>query len=275
MPIKQNFGLIYESNGNIPPQERFLSVQYMRHSSNHGDGQVADDSILAIAVNMIAAPREALQTLKLKTAALAPLSVIVIANAAIILAYYSQVDLTWLVETDMQNSPRELTQEQREAAADFMGDTSPMLLGSIGALAATVVLALLFVLNAAWLSGISLLSNDGIGFRYWFSMICWCALPLVFGYAASLVNLFVSDATFLPADRINPLSFSSLLNIESANGRMLRQSMQSLDITAIWSMALVVFGYHTWTQRSLLKSALIVFSPAVLIFGTILYVTSG
>ena len=275
MPIKQNFGLICESNGNIPPQERFLSVQYMRHSSNHGDGQIADDSILAIAVNMIAAPREALQALRLKTAALAPLSVIVIANAAIILAYYSQVDLTWLVETAMQNSSQELTQEQREAAADFMGDTSPMLLGSIGALAATVVLALLFVLNAAWLSGISLLSNDGIGFRYWFSMICWCALPLVFGYAASLVNLFVSDATFLPADRINPLSFSSLLNIESANGRMLRQSMQSLDITAIWSMALVVFGYHTWTQRSLLKSALIVFSPAVLIVGTILYVTSG
>ena len=247
----------------------------MRHSSNHGDGQIADDSILAIAVNMIAAPREALQALRLKTAALAPLSVIVIANAAIILAYYSQVDLTWLVETDMQNSSQELTQEQREAAADFMGDTSPMLLGSIGALAATVVPALLFVLNAAWLSGISLLSNDGIGFRYWFSMICWCALPLVFGYAASLVNLFVSDATFLPADRINPLSFSSLLNIESANGRMLRETMQSLDITAIWSMTLVVFGYHTWTQRSLLKSALIVFSPAVLIVGTILYVTSG
>ena len=247
----------------------------MRHSSNTGDDQIADDSILAIAVNMIAAPRDALQALKLKTAALAPLSVIVIANAAVILAYYSQVDLTWLVETDMQNSPQELTQEQREAATNFMEGTSPMLLGSIGALAATAILTLLFVLNAVWLSCISLLSNDGIGFRNWFSMICWCAIPLVFGYAASLVNVFVSDATFLPADRINPLSFSSLLNLESANGQMMRQSLQSLDITAIWSMGLAVFGYHTWTQRGLQKSALIVFSPAILVFGTILYVTGG
>lgn len=127
------------SNGNIPPKRDFSSSKVMRHSSNHGAGQEADDGILAIAVNMIAAPRK--------------------------------------------------------AATDFMEGTSPMFLESIGALAATVVLTLLFVLNAAWLSGISLLSNDGIGFRNWFSMICWCALPLVFGYAASLVNILVSHAT--------------------------------------------------------------------------------
>jgi hypothetical protein len=55
----------------------------------------------------------------------------------------------------------------------------------------------------------------------------------------------------------------------------MRQSVQSLDITTIWSMVLGVYAYQLWTQRNLFKSALIVLAPAILIFGSIWYFTSS
>jgi len=236
---------------------------------------MAKPSALTTAVNMIAAPREALQALKLRPTVLAPLLAIIVANAVLLLTYYNLVDLIWLVETSLQNAPQDLTEEQREAATNAMENLSPMVLGSIAAISAIVFLTLWFFLNAAYLAGVSLLTGDDFRLKNWFSMICWCSLPLVFGYGASMVNLLVSDATFLRADRMNPLSFASLLELDSAGASTLRQSLQSIDITAIWSMALGVFAYHVWTRRSVLKSVAIVLAPPILIFGTIFYFTSN
>jgi hypothetical protein len=74
---------------------------------------------------------------------------------------------------------------------------------------------------------------------------------------------------------MNPLSLSSLLNLESAAGSSMRQFLQSMDLTAVWSMGLTVFAYHAWTKKNLFKSALIVLAPATLLFGSIFYFTSN
>lgn len=234
---------------------------------------MADTGILATAVNMLAAPREALQALRFKSTFLAPLGAIIIANAAVLLTYYAQVDVPWMLETSMEAASEDMTREQRERAADMMENFSPTLLGSVAALSFAALLTLWFLLNATYLVVVSRLSNDGIAFRNWFSMICWCSLPLAFGAAASLANILLGDATFLRPDRINPLAFSTLLDLESTGSNSIRQMVETLDITAVWSMALAVFGHGTWTRGNLLKSALIVLAPAVLFFGTILFLT--
>lgn len=239
------------------------------------DTKPTADGVLATAVNIIAAPGEAFRAIGHKPTILAPLCAIIAANAAVLLTYYSEVDVLWLVETGMQASSEELSEEQREAAARAMGNLSPMVLGSVAAVSVAVFMTLWIFLNAAYLAGISLLSNDGFRLRAWMSMICWCTLPLIFGSAASLVNLFLSDATFMPADRLNPLSFSNLLDLDSAGSGSMRQSMLGTDLTAVWAMALGVYGYRTWTRRSLLVSALIVLAPAILVFGSIAWFTSG
>ncbi len=236
---------------------------------------MADTNLLLTAVNIIASPREALEALKLKPTVLLPLVAILIANVAVVFAYYSQVDLTWVLETSLQNAPGDLTPAQREAALNRMGNLSPMVMGSAAAVSAALFLTFWMSLNAAYLAGISLLTDDGFRFKNWFAMICWCALPIIFGNAAALANIFLSDATFLRPDQMNPLSFSSLLDLESAAGSAMRQSVQSLDITALWAIALSVYAYHLWTRRNLLKSALIVLAPAILIFGSIFYFTSN
>ena len=233
------------------------------------------NGILATAVDVIASPGAALRAIRHKPTVLAPLCAIIVANAAVLLTYYGEVDVAWLMETGMQAAPQELTEEQREAAARAMENLSPTLLGSVSVVSAAAGLTLWFFLNAAYLAGVSLLSNDGIGLRAWMAMICWCGLPLVFGYGASLANLFVVDATFLPQDRLSPLSFSSLLDLENSGSGTMWRSIAALDITALWAMALGVYGYRLWTQRGLVASALIVLAPAALILGAMAYFTSG
>ncbi len=233
------------------------------------------DSSLATVVNILSAPREALDTLKLKPTVLVPLMAIIIANTAVVFAYYSQVDLAWVMESSLEAASENLGPRERQAAADRMENLSPTFLASAGAVTSAVFLMLWFFLNSAYLAGVSLLTNDDIRRKQWFAMICWCALPIVLGHAASFANIFLSDATFLLPDRMNPLSFSSLLDLGSAAGSSMRQFLQSMDITALWSMGLTVFAYHVWTERHLFQSALIVLAPAILFFGGVFYFTGG
>ncbi len=236
---------------------------------------MAGNNVLLTAVNIIASPSEAFEALIRKPTVLAPLVVIILANVAVIFAYYSQVDVSWVMETSMQSAMEDLGPREREAALGRVQNLSPMVVASAGAVSAALFLTLWMFLNAAYLAGISLVTDDGLRLKHWFAMICWCALPTVFGSAASLANIFLSDATFLRPDRMNPLSFSSLLDLDSAAGNAMLQSVQSLDITAAWAIVLTVCAYHVWTRRNLLASALIVLAPATLIFGSIFYFTSG
>ncbi len=230
---------------------------------------------LETAVNIIAAPLEALATIRLKPTVLLPLAVIVIANTAVVFSYYSQVDLAWVMEASLEAAQEDMGPRQRQAVADRMENLSPMVVASAASASSGVFLLLWFFLNSAYLAGVSLVTNDDIRRKQWFAMLCWCALPVVLGHLASVANIFLSDATFLRPDRMNPLSFSSLLNLESAAGNSMRQMLQSMDLTAVWSMGLTVFAYHAWTKKNLFKSALIVLAPATLLFGSIFYFTNN
>jgi len=230
---------------------------------------------LETAVNIIAAPLEALATIRLKPTVLLPWAVIIIANTAGVFSYYSQVDLAWVLEPGLEAAQEDLGPRQRQAVADRMENLSPMVVASAAAASSAVFLLLWFFLNSAYLAGVSLVTNDELRRKQWFAMICWCALPVVLGHAASVANIFLVDATFLRPDRMNPLSFSSLLDLESAVGSSMRQFLQSMDLTAIWSMEITVFAYHAWTKKDLFKSALIVLAPVTLLFSTIFYFTSN
>ena len=200
---------------------------------------------------------------------------IIIANTAVVFSYYSQVDLAWVMEASLEAASEDMGPRQRQAAADRMENLSPMFFASAAAASSAVILTVWLFLNSAYLAGVSLVTNDDFRRKQWFAMLCWCALPVVLGHLASVGNIFLSDATFLRPDRMNPLSLSSLLNLESAVGSSTRQFLQSMDLTAIWSMGLTVFAYHAWTKKNLFKSALIVLAPATLLFGSIFYFTSN
>jgi hypothetical protein len=70
------------------------------------------------------------------------------------------------------------------------------------------------------------------------------------------------DARFLPQEALNPLSFGNLFGIEMGPGLSLVQRiLLSLDVTALWSTVLQIFGYQAFTQRSIVRATVVVLGP--------------
>ena len=125
---------------------------------------------------------------------------------------------------------------------------------------------------ALYYTGVSFATNDGTKFRQWFAMIAWSTMPIVFGLLASLVNLLVSDARFLPQEQLNPLSFGNLLGIDSEGMPLIQRILLSLDVTTMWSVVLQIIGYQVFTQRSIVRAAIVVLAPlaAIMLVGVLL-----
>ena len=87
----------------------------------------------------------------------------------------------------------------------------------------------------------------------------------VFGLLASFVNLQVTDARFLPAERLNPLSFGSLLGLAPQGATTVERTLMALDVTILWSIVLQILGYQAFTQRSVVTSTIVVLGPLAVI----------
>src|SRR5690606_39322128 len=111
--------------------------------------------------------------------------------------------------------------------------------------AVSMVLRVMIVLllAAGYLSLVSLFTNDAVGFKRWLSLAAWSSMPTLLGTLSGLVNVAVNDATFMPATDLNMLSFANLLGIDAAGGGILRTLLLSMDVTVVWTLALMTFGY--------------------------------
>ena len=118
---------------------------------------------------------------------------------------------------------------------------------------------------ALYFTGVSFATNDGVKYRQWFAMIAWSMMPVVFGLVASFVNLLVSDARFLPQEQLNPLSFGNLLGIDSEGASIVQRILLSLDVTTLWVVVLQIVGYQVFTQRSIVRAAVVVLGPLAVI----------
>jgi len=135
----------------------------------------------------------------------------------------------------------------------------------IGSLSAPISYLIYWALIALYLTAVSFATNDGVKFGQWFAAIAWSMVPLLFGLAATFVNLLVSDARFLAPELLNPLSFSNLLGIDVEGMSTFQRSVLSLSVTAVWVLGLLIVGHQVLSQRSIVRSAVVVLGPVVAI----------
>jgi hypothetical protein len=138
-------------------------------------------------------------------------------------------------------------------------------LGAAQGASAAIVILIVYSLVALYYTGVSFATHDGVKFKQWLSLIAWCSLPGVFGMIASLVNLQVTDARFLPAEQLNPLSFGSLLALDPQGATIVQRILMSLDVTILWATVLQIFGYQYFTQKSIVTAAMVVLGPLAVI----------
>jgi hypothetical protein len=231
---------------------------------------MADSASSNVLVNIFTAPSVAFAAIKERPNPWLPLLIVVVGYCVVSFVYLQVVDLPWLMDRQLSQAGN-LTDEQRAQAVEGALRISPTVYGAIGAVSTSISIVAVLALVALYFTGVSFATNDGVRFRQWFAMIVWSTMPVVFGLLATFVNLLVNDARFLPQESLNPLSFGQLLAIDSEGTPIVQRILLSLDITATWGIVLQVIGYQVFTQRSIVRAAVVVLGPlAVLVLVGVL-----
>jgi len=230
---------------------------------------MANASSIAIAINILTAPHEAFSALRERPTFLFPLVLILIANAAVILTYYNRVDVAWLMDLSLPAAGQDMSPEQRENAIDAVSSTSPLTLGAVSGASIAFFVTVWFLVFATYLRLVSVVRHDEFRFKQWFCLVCWCSMPLIVPLVATMANLYFSDVEFLRPDRINPLSFTSLLDLDGLSGSLANRISTMMDVASIWAAVLLLAGYRHWTQVSWTRAIPIAVGPVGLLMATL------
>jgi hypothetical protein len=226
---------------------------------------MADSPTVGVLSNIFTAPQAAFAAIKEQPSPWLPLLVLIVGTFIVQFTYMQVVDLPWLFDHQLQQAGGNMTDAQRDQAVEFMTRLPPSVLGAIQGFSGGIAILIIFALFALYYTGVSFATNDGHKFQQWLALIAWCSLPGVFGMIASLVNLQVTDARFLPAEQLNPLSFGNLLALPPEGATMVGRILMALDVTVFWSLVLQILGYQAFTRRSTMMSAVIVLAPYAVI----------
>ncbi|HEX6996880.1 MAG TPA: YIP1 family protein [Gammaproteobacteria bacterium] len=227
---------------------------------------MADTSATATAVNVFTSPGEAFAAIKERPSAWLPILLLIAGIAAVTFVYMTSVDLPWFFETQLEAAANaDLSAEEREQAAERAASVSPLVYAAIGTVTSSVSFLVVSLLGALYYTGVSFLTHDGVKFKQWFALLCWCSLPLMVGLVAQLVHLLSTDARFLMQDEINPFSFGNLLSIDRTGLTIVQRILLGLDVTVVWCLVLTVLGYQAFSKSSLGKAVAVVLGPLVVV----------
>lgn len=225
---------------------------------------MADSTTVGVLTNIFTAPSIAFAAIKERPNPWLPLLVLIIGTFAVQFTYMQVVDLPWLLDHQLQQAGG-LTEEQRNQAVDGATQIPASVLGAIQGVSGGIVILIIYALIALYYTGVSFATNDGTKYQQWLALIAWCSLPAVFGLIASFVNLQVTDARFLPAEQLNPLSFGNLLALDTQGATIVERILMQLDVTVLWSVVLQILGYQAFTQRSVVTATVVVLGPLAVI----------
>jgi len=235
---------------------------------------MADSSTVGVLTNIFTAPSLAFAAIKERPNPWLPLLIMIVGTFAVQFTYLQVVDLPWMLDQQLQQAGT-LTEEQRNQAVDGATRVPASVLGAVQGVIGGLAILIIYALIALYYTGVSFATNEGTKYQQWLALIAWCSLPAVFGLIASFVNLQVTDARFLPADQLNPLSFGSLLALETQGATIVERILMQLDVTVLWSTVLQILGYQAFTQRSVVTATVVVLGPlaVVVLIATIFALT--
>jgi len=220
---------------------------------------------LAVATSLATSPSSAFAALRERPRFWFPLVLVVVSSVVVVVWYYGVVDIDWLKEQMFGNNPdfQKMAPEQRAGAMSFVGRNT-MLIG--GVVAACIGMPIAFLISALYYLVAAKVTKVPLGFKHWFSMVCWASLPIVLNSIAAMLFLLLRDSDQLSPGVLQPLSLNELFFHlpMAAKGQTF---LDSLSIPAFLSTALSIIGVHAFSQRSWLYSAVVALIPAVLIYG--------
>jgi hypothetical protein len=219
----------------------------------------------AVATALATSPTSAFAELRERPRFWFPLLVVAISTAAMIGWYYSVVDIDWLKEQIFGNNPdmQKMPAEARAAAMGFMGRKTMLISGVFGA---AMGIPFFFLVSALYFLLAAKITKMSPGLKHWFSLVCWCSLPILINVVAGAVFLLLRDNNQITPGVLQPLSLNELV-FHRPMGAKDQAFFDSLNIPGILSWVLMIIGVHAWSQRSWVFSSVVALLPSVLIYG--------
>ncbi len=221
-----------------------------------------NSSNLKLAERIFTAPAEAFRTLPPGYSWAVPFLAVLGLSLAAWVFYYLRVDIAWLADHQVNLLGKDLTEEEAESARSMLGRGFQLTM-AIGTVLVLVPGA--YVLQALYFNAVGALQGDSKGFRQWFSFVSWTSLPTVLVLLAMIAYVAASGDR-LATEELNLLSVDGLLLRLPAESPW-KVMLSNISIATIWSIALMIVGYRLWVGASLLKSAVIVLAPYLLVYG--------
>jgi hypothetical protein len=221
-------------------------------------------------IDIIAAPSAAFARIKEKPTIWLPLLLILLSAVSVQLGYFLMNDEGFIKDSMVEQATAnpDLSQQQRDAIEANFENLSINTLVISSTVAVLVIIPLILALNAWYLGFMSKFSFTQLGWKHWFSLLCWTGIPGLFAALASWIVLLTDSNGQVEQIALQPLSVVNLLGLETRNA-----TLQQVTLMQLWGMALIVMGYHQWTQKSWMSSMFITLAPYVILYGGIIFFT--
>jgi len=220
---------------------------------------------LSVATALATSPSSAFAELRERPRYWLPLLAIVITSAFVIGWYYSVVDIEWLKELMFSNNPdiQKMAPEQRAQAMAFVGRNT-MLFGSM--FGVLIGVPIVYLISALYYFIVAKITKVPLGFKHWFTLVSWAALPGLLSTVAAVIFLLLRDNNQIAPGVLQPLSLNELL-FHVPMGARGQTFLEALNIPAILSCVLSIIGVRVFSQRSWQYSTIVALTPVVLLYG--------
>jgi Yip1-like protein len=220
---------------------------------------------LAIAIALATSPSKAFEELRARPRFWFPLLAVMLSSALLVVWYYSVVDIDWLKDALFANNPdiQKMPEAQRAQAMNFVGRNTMLIMGVLSIL---VALPFFFVLNTLYYMLAGKITKVQLGFKHWFTLTSWSALPALLGAVVAAIFLVIRENDQIPPSLLQPLGLNELV-FHLPLGSKAQSYLDALNIPGFLGWILAIIGVRTWSQRSWLFSSAFVLIPWVLFFG--------
>jgi hypothetical protein len=222
-------------------------------------------SVVNALQDIVFAPKRALSEVKPHPRWLwVPLLIVVLTTAAAFVYYYSWVDFEWLIEQTLLAIPAADRAAAEPGVRAFMTPTNNI---AITVVAVVLMTLLIYAIQSVYLNLVNKVTG-GAEVRYgqWYAFSAWTGFVGVFSALGMFMTMFLADSNQLTSDQLVPLSMNSLF-FQASQGDPWFNWGNALTLVNFWMLGLMTVGYNIWTGASVVKSAIIVSLPWVLIFG--------
>jgi hypothetical protein len=222
---------------------------------------------LAILQSLVFEPGKAFAELDLRPRYWWPLLVLVISNTALTLMYTSVVDLAWVADQALRQSPAaaSLTEEEIGRLVSTANSQREMR-AAIGAAATAIALMLgmlvaaAYYLLATWITGVQR------SFRHWFSLCSWCSIPSAVAVIPAAILLLTANSNQISQSSIQPMSINELFVHREPQdpGYSLFATMNLFQLASLYLSAM---GLRCWSGRTWTYSLILAGLPYLLVYG--------